>query len=115
MQASLEYFHWIRELSSNPEFKAAIILISKRRLHDISRIAGHDSNYWFNVLMTITLHPFSTDEVSEFYRRLESEGINANIETIDEVKALCGQHPFLFRCLSLPCLRGANSKSKIRT
>jgi AAA+ ATPase superfamily predicted ATPase len=105
-----ECFHWIRELSSNPEFKASIILISKRRLPDIARIAGHDSNYWFNVLMTITLRPFSSDEVSEFYRRLESEGVNTNTETKDEAKDLCGQHPFLLDAFAYHAYEGLIQK-----
>ena len=51
------FFHWLRELCSNPEFKAAVVIVAKRRLQDISRLAGYESNYWANVLMTLPLNP----------------------------------------------------------
>lgn len=38
-------FHWLRELCSNPEFKAAVVLLAKRRLQDVARLAGHESDY----------------------------------------------------------------------
>ncbi len=93
--AKPECFHWLRELCSNPEFKAAIVLISKRRLQDVARMAGHESNYWSNTLMSLTLRPFSLDETVSFFKRLEGVGVVPDASTQKEVNALCGQHPFL--------------------
>lgn len=88
-------FHWLRELASNPEFKAALVLVSKRRLHDVSRLAGHESNYWANVLMSIKLKPFSEADCHEFRRRLETAGVIIDEKTDREVTSVCGGHPFL--------------------
>ena len=41
-------FHWLRELSSTPAFKAALVIIAKRRLQEVARLAGHESDYWAN-------------------------------------------------------------------
>ena len=88
-------FHWLRELCSNPEFKAATILISKRRLQDIARLAGRDSNYWANVLMTMTLRPFREEEAAVYWQRLSRAGIITDAETMQEIRATCGKHPYL--------------------
>lgn len=89
------FFHWLRELCSNPEFKAAIVLVAKRRLQDISRFAGYESNYWANVLMTLPLKSFSEDEVATFFSELEKEGILLGEAERREVLTLTGGHPYL--------------------
>jgi len=88
-------FHWLRELCSNPEFKAAVVLVSKRRFQDVARLAGHESDYWANVLMAMTLRPFTSDEVDLFGKQLAASGVVAEEETYREVAAVCGQHPYL--------------------
>ena len=88
-------FHWIRELCSNPEFKAAVVLVTKRRLQDVARLAGHDSDYWANVLMSLSIKPLSDAEVAIFFDRLTEEGIVLGDAERSEVVALCGGHPYL--------------------
>jgi len=88
-------FHWFRELCSNPDFKAAVVLISKRRLQDVASMAGHDSNYWANVLTSMTLCPFTADEREDFFNRIEDLGVSTASETSAEIAAVCGEHPFL--------------------
>lgn len=90
-----QVFHWLRELCSNPEFKAAIVIISKRPLEDVARIAGHESDYWANVLMRITLRPFSEPDAATFFATLQRLGIETRDAAMQEVRALCGRHPFL--------------------
>ncbi len=89
------FFHWLRELCSNPEFKAAVMIVAKRRLQEISRLAGYESNYWANVLMTLPLKPFSEPEMTEFFAVLEKEGILFGEEERREVLASTGGHPYL--------------------
>jgi len=93
-------FHWLRELCSNPDFKAAIVLVSKRRMQDVSRIAGHDSDYWANVLMPLTLRPFTPEETEQLGRRLKDFGVSVDQETVHEVEAVCGRHPYLLDAYS---------------
>ena len=88
-------FHWLRELCSNPEFKAAVVLVAKRRLQDVARLAGHESDYWANVLMTLPVKPFSDGDVQEFFSRLANEGVVLDHAGQTEVLARCGGHPCL--------------------
>lgn len=90
-----ELFHWLRELCSNPEFKAAVVLVAKRRLQDVARLAGYESNYWANVLMTLPLRPFDDDDVATVFSNLENEGILLDEAERSEVLALAGGHPYL--------------------
>jgi hypothetical protein len=85
----------LRELASNPEFKSAVVLVSKRRLPDVSRLAGHESNYWANVLMSVTLRPFSAEDVRLFRERLAAAGVVCDEETWREVSSVCSGHPYL--------------------
>ena len=89
------FFHWLRELCSNPEFKAAVLLIAKRRLQDISRLAGYESNYWANVLMTLPVKFFSEPEIAIFFSELEKEGILLGEAERREVLIMTGGHPYL--------------------
>lgn len=100
-------FHWLRELSSNPEFKIALIVLSKRRLQDVARIAGQESDYWANVLMTITLRSFSDDDRTTFFERLRRAGLRIDDITMAEVAAVCGRHPFLLDLFAYHAWEGA--------
>jgi len=88
-------FHWLRELCSNPEFKAAVVIIAKRRLQDVARLAGYESDYWANVLMSLPLKPLSDSEVTSFFSALGAAGALIQATERDEVVSLCGGHPFL--------------------
>ena len=88
-------FHWFRELCSNPEFKAAVVIVAKRRLQDVARLAGHESDYWANVLMTLPLRPLSERDIQQFFSRLQKEGVELNRGERIEALALCGGHPYL--------------------
>lgn len=88
-------FHWLRELSSNPAFKAALVIVAKRRLQEVARLAGHESDYWANVLMTLTLKPFLSSEVDRFFATLEGEGVMLGDAERRDVLALCGGNPYL--------------------
>ena len=90
-----ELFHWLRELCSNPEFKAAVVLVAKRPLQEVARLAGYESNYWANVLMTLPVRPFSDDEMATFFSNLENECILLDEAERSEVLALAGGHPYL--------------------
>ena len=92
---SPQCFHWLRELCSNPEFKSAVVLVAKRRLQDVARLAGHESNYWANVLMTLPLKPLPDGDVQKFLLCLEEEGVALNHLERTQVLALCGGHPYL--------------------
>ena len=89
------FFHWLRELCSNPEFKAAVVLVAKRRLQDISRLAGYESNYWANVLMTLSLKQFSDGDVIKFLSELEQRNIFLDEMERREVLSFTGCHPYL--------------------
>ena len=88
-------FHWLREICSNPEFKAALVLVTKRRLQDVARLAGHESNYWANVLMTLPLKPLTDSDIQQFFLRLKGEGVTLSETAQASVLGLCGGHPFL--------------------
>lgn len=88
-------FQWLRELCSTSEFKAAVVLLAKRRLQDVARLAGHESDYWANVLMTLPLKPLSDVDVASFFSRLDDEGVFLSDAERAEVRSLCGGHPYL--------------------
>jgi len=88
-------FHWLRELASVPEYKAALVLISKRRMQDVARIAGHASDYWANVYMSLTLRQFTLEELDLFFDKLASTGVRSDDETKKEILSLSGRHPYL--------------------
>ena len=94
-----QFFHWLRELCSNPQFKAAVVIVAKRRLQDVARLAGRDSDYWANVLMTLALKPLSETEVDEFFSRLDANGVGLGEAERTEVLAVCGGHPYLLDAL----------------
>lgn len=93
-------FHWLRELCSNPQFKAAVIIVAKRRLQDVARLAGHDSEYWQNVLMMSVLGAFSASDTASFFTKLDSEGVSIDQECRDSVRHICGSVPFLLDCFA---------------
>jgi hypothetical protein len=88
-------FHWLRELCSSPEFKAAVVLIAKRHLQDVARLAGYQSDYWANVLMSLPLRPLVDSEVGGFFATLAAAGVAFQETERAEVLSLCGGHPFL--------------------
>ena len=90
-----QFFHWLRELCSNPQFKAAVVIVAKRRLQDVARLAGRDSDYWANVLMTLALKPLSDAEIDDFFSRLDANGVRLGEAERTEVLAVCGGHPYL--------------------
>jgi len=90
-----ECFHWLRGLASSEQFKAGMALISKRRLADIARIAGLDSDYWANVILEVSLQPLSPVETEWFLQRQKDAGVVPDQATLAELHALCGRHPFL--------------------
>ena len=90
-----QFFHWLRELCSNPSFKAAVVLIAKRSLQDIARLTGYRSNYWANVLTTLPLKPFSDRDVSRFFSILQNENISLNEIERRELLSFVGSHPYL--------------------
>lgn len=95
LRGTPEVFHWIRELSSTPEIKGSIVLISKRTLHEVARLAGHDSDYWSNVLMSIAIKSFSSDDMALWVERLVEEGISLSDKCLAAAEFWCGQNPFL--------------------
>lgn len=90
-----ESFTYLREFASIATQKASLILISKRPLEHLSRLANHKSGYWANVLMRITLRPFNLAEQDEFFRRLQNQGVQLASDVKQEVLSVCGRHPFL--------------------
>jgi len=93
-------FHWLRGLCSDPDYKVAVIMVSKRRLQDVARIAGQNSDYWANVLMTIPLRSFSDDDFLTFLTRLREVGMVIDDLMRKEITAVCGKHPFLLDVFS---------------
>lgn len=106
-------FHWLRELCSNPEFKAAFVFASKRRLADVARLAGHNSDYWANVLMSLTLRPFSHEDITTISERLEASGVLANPEASREISAICGRHPYLLDAYAFHAWERASLKQAL--
>ena len=106
-------FHWIRELCSNPEFKAAVVLVTKRRLQDVARLAGHDSDYWANVLMSLPIKPLSDAEVAVFFDRMTVEGVMLGAAERSEVVALCGGHPYLLDAFAFHAWKDTKRGTKI--
>lgn len=100
LQGTPEVFHWIRELSSTPEIKGSIVLISKRSLHEIARLSGHDSDYWSNVLMSVILKGFSGEDFALWVERIGQEGIVLSEECMNAVELWCGRNPFLLDVFS---------------
>ena len=90
-----QFFHWLRELCSNPQFKAAVVIVAKRRLQDVARLAGRDSDYWANVLMMLALKPLSDVEIDDFFSRLDVNGVHLGEAERTAVLAVCGGHPYL--------------------
>ena len=90
-----QFFHWLRELCSNPQFKAAVVIVAKRRLQDVARLAGRESDYWSNVLMTLALKPLSDAEIEDFFSRLDANGVRLGEAERAEVLAVCAGHPYL--------------------
>lgn len=93
-------FHWLRELCSNPQFKAGVIFVSKRRLQDVSRLAGHESDYWQNVLMVSGLGAFSDGDIELFFAKLASDGVSMDAACRDAVQVTCGSIPYLLDCFA---------------
>lgn len=110
---SPQCFYWFRELCSNSEFKAAMIFIAKRRLQDVSRLAGHDSNYWANVLMILSLRSFSDDEVGTYFGALQDEGIILGGAERDQVCELCRGNPYLLDCFAYHAWEHRSAGGKI--
>src|SRR6266850_1795037 len=88
-------FHFLRELGSNSEFKIGLVLVSKRDLGEISRQAGHPSDYWANVLKVFDLRPFGEDDLEEYFTSLANAGIVCNPALRAEIVRLSGAHPFI--------------------
>lgn len=88
-------FHWFRELASSLDFKVGLVIVSKRSLSDIANLAGHQSNYWSNVLLPLPLRVFDSESAEEFYADLATTGLHCSHEVRQEITTLCGTHPYL--------------------
>src|ERR1019366_8820197 len=98
-------FHLLRELASNPEFKIALVIISKRELEDISGMAGHNSNYWANVLTTCYVRPFNDAEVECFFETLRTAGIELSTSERAQLLSRSGTHPMLLDLVGFDVVR----------
>ena len=102
-QGTPECFHWLRELCSNPDYKAAVILVAKRGLREIARAAGYSSGYWSNVLMSLHVKPFDMESVSDFFDALFSSGVALEADDQRLVIHFLGGHPFLLDSFAYYC------------
>jgi len=66
----------VRDVQVDEEEKAAVVIVAKRRLQDVARLAGRESDYWANVLMTLALKPLSDAEIDDFFSRLDANGVS---------------------------------------
>jgi hypothetical protein len=112
---SPQFFHWLRELCSNPEFKAAFVFLSKRPLPHVARLAGHSSDYWANVLMTLTLRPFTAEDLATFQARLKGTGVEVGPDIVEEVAAMCGRHPYLLDAFAFHAWERASRSEQVNS
>jgi len=98
-------FHLLRELASNPEFKVALVIVSKRELDDVARMAGHDSNYWANVLTTCYLRPFEQAEAEMFFEVLRQADVQLDRTEREWLLNQAGTHPFLMDLIGFSIVR----------
>ncbi len=89
------YFHWLRELASNPQFKIGLITVSKRALSQIAIQSGEgDAAYWHNVFMDHRLSVFSEADVKSYYQRLDEYIPELDADVRKLIDYYCGRHPF---------------------
>ena len=81
--------------SCAPTRSSSGVIVAKRRLQDVARLAGRESDYWANVLMTLALKPLSDAEIDDFFSRLDANGVSLGEAERAEVLAVCGGHPYL--------------------
>lgn len=69
--------------------------MSKRELDDIARTAGHESDYWANVLKTCYVRPFADEETEVYFEGLRRTGIELSISERTKLLSRSGIHPLL--------------------
>jgi hypothetical protein len=85
----------LRTLASELDCQVGLVLVSRRELSEVSRLAGHASNYWANILKPINLCCFDQTEMEQYYQKLDEAGLHASPNLRAELDEVCGGHPWL--------------------
>jgi hypothetical protein len=88
-------FRRLRALASELDYQIGLILVSRRELSEVARLAGHPSNYWANTLKSINLHCFDKSEMEQYYQKLEKAELHTTLSLRTELDEVCGGHPWL--------------------
>src|ERR1035437_680536 len=88
-------FSRLRALASELDYQIGLVLVSRRELPEVARLAGHPSNYWANILKPINLHCFGASEMEQYYQKLEEAGLHITPSLRVELDEACGGHPWL--------------------
>ena len=95
----LEDFQLLRELSISPETKIALVTISRHSIQEIELENGTISTL-AGVFHNLNLSMFSDEDLSKYWLRFDSFGIETDEEYRNKIEEFAGSHPHLLDLLN---------------
>ena len=91
-------FQKLRELSYNPKWRVAFIVISRRSISEIE-IQSQAISTFSEIFQTRYLAMFNDEDIQEYVKKLSSVGLSISLDDKKRIAFYCGGHPYLLEML----------------
>jgi len=104
-------FQFLRELSTLPETKICLVTVSRRTIQELEPENGAISNF-YGVFSELRLQLFSENDISAYWQRVESLGLEVSEEYKKEVFYFVGSHPYWLDMVNYHVFNGTKAEKK---
>lgn len=104
-------FQFLRELSTLPETKICLVTVSRRTIQELEPENGAISNF-YGVFSELRLQLFSENDISAYWQRVESLGLEVSEEYKKEVFYFVGSHPYWLDMVNYHIFNGMKAEKK---
>ncbi len=87
-------FQILRELSSKPETQICLVTVSRRTIQELEPENGAISNF-YGVFSDLRLGAYNSEDISEYWGKAESNGVETTKKYREKVNFVVGKHPYL--------------------
>lgn len=107
-----KHFELFRTIFSDAKYNVSALTISRRNLHTIEG-ATYQSSTFHGVLDIIPFKGFDDDDMNEYFRVFEDNGIMLDEEQKDEIVYYAGRAPFLLSIMGHYIVEAASTANEI--
>lgn len=87
-------FQILRELSSKPETQICLVTVSRHTIQELEPENGAISNF-YGVFSDLRLGTYNSEDISEYWKKAESNGVETTKKYREKVNFVVGKHPYL--------------------